>query len=208
MNTCRRSLAIWLIGLAASGCGSDDGDDGDASTGGTGGTGGTTDSGAGGSTGPLVFTDALTAGTTIPPRYKCPQSIIGSGTGDNRSPSLEWTGVPSEARSLAVLLLDTRYGVFHWGIWDIAPEVTALPEGIDPGYDVTDPAGAHQVGLGGNAYFGPCSDAGPAAGTYAFRLHALDVEPLPVDATTAPADVQAAVEAATIDMVEWVGTPE
>lgn len=160
---------------------------------------------------PLEYTGAFTMGETIPVKNKCPMSVVGTGMGDNVSPPLEWRGGPAETQSFAVVLFDTRYNYFHWSVWDIPASATELPEGIPAGFDIADPAGAHQRGGSPNQfneYFGPCSDAGPSAGVYEYRLYALDVATLGLAMDVAPADLQAAIDAATLEMTAWSGTPE
>jgi Raf kinase inhibitor-like YbhB/YbcL family protein len=138
-------------------------------------------------------------------------SIVGGGTGDNLSPPLSWAGGPDGTMSYALVLFDTRYGVFHWALWDIPADTSSLPEGIPAGYEVSDPPGAHQGGGNGddpNEYFGPCSDAGPLAGVYEFRLYALDAATLALGADASSTEIQEAIDAATLDMVTWEAAPE
>lgn len=160
--------------------------------------------------GPLTYTGAFTMGSGVPPRHQCLMPI-GGGEGENVSPLLEWAGGPAGTRSFALVLFDATFGVLHWVVWDIPGTATALPEGIPPGRDLSDPAGAHQTGAfmteGQPAYFGPCSSAAIGA-TYEYRLYALDVELLPVGDEATAADVQAAIEVAAIDSVVWAGSPE
>jgi len=160
---------------------------------------------------PFAFTDALTMGDTIPSTYKCESPLIGGGMGDNLSPPLAWEGAPEGTMSFALVLFDTRYSIFHWALWDIPASVTELPEGIAPGYDVTDPAGAHQGAafMGDpHTYFGPCSSASPLAGVYEFRLYALSVDALDLTADATSTEIQAAIDAATLEQISWEGTPE
>ena len=59
--------------------------------------------------------------------------------GDNISPPLEWTNVPSETRSFAIICHDPDagvvvmggYGVPHWVLYNIPADVLYLPEGTD-----------------------------------------------------------------------------
>jgi phosphatidylethanolamine-binding protein (PEBP) family uncharacterized protein len=132
---------------------------------------------------------------------------FGGGMGDNISPPLEWTGGPVSTGSFALVLFDATYGMLHWVVWDIPSTATALPEGIAAGYDLSEVPGAHQVSASGHEYFGPCS-AGAIAGTYEYRLYALSETSLTLEESTAPADAQAAVEAAELETAVWAGKPE
>ena len=157
--------------------------------------------------GPLMYTGEFTAteGATIVSKHKC------SRLGDNVSPLLEWSGGPAETKSYALVLFDTQYNLLHWVVWDIPASATSLPEGIQPGYDLAEPAGAHQAAAMGSephAYAGPCSSAGLLAGTYEFRLYALNVETLGLSESSMPGEAQAAVEGAAIESVIWTGNPE
>jgi phosphatidylethanolamine-binding protein (PEBP) family uncharacterized protein len=66
---------------------------------------------------------AFENGGRIPTRFTC--------DGDNEIPPLAWTGVPSEARSLALVCSDpdAPSGTFHhWAVYDIPPDVRHLPD--------------------------------------------------------------------------------
>ncbi|MBM4362625.1 MAG: YbhB/YbcL family Raf kinase inhibitor-like protein [Deltaproteobacteria bacterium] len=208
----RLALAALVGALVLTGCGSDDEEAANAGASDAGGAGGGaaeggTEAGAGGADAadhrPFGFTGELTTLAAIPARHKCLKSLGGTGTGDNLSPPLEWGGVPGEARSLALLLVDVRFDFLHWALFDIPAATRALPEGIPAGYEVQDPAGAHQSG----GYFGPCSD-GPTGSTYAYRLHALSIESLGVAEGTPAPEIRAAIEAASLGMIVWEAKPE
>jgi Raf kinase inhibitor-like YbhB/YbcL family protein len=184
-------------------------------------SGGTAGGSAGGSTGggtlggKLMYTGAFTMGMMpIPAHNKCPNDgpIFGNNMGDNKSPPLSWTGGPAETKSFAIVLFDTKYMMLHWVLWDIPPTVNMLTDGeITPGYDVMSPMGAHQVAaMGGSmymhSYYGPCS-SGSSAGTYEFRLYALNKDKLMLTESSTGAEAQMAVEAAKIDMTVWSGMP-
>jgi Raf kinase inhibitor-like YbhB/YbcL family protein len=90
--------------------------------------------------------------------------------GENRPPSLAWTGAPAGTRSWALVLHDPDApvpgGFYHWVVYGIPPHTTRLG---------TVPPGA-SIGLastGRAAYYGPCPPAGPAH-HYRFTLYALD----------------------------------
>lgn len=167
--------------------------------------------------GKLMYSDELTKGMTVPSKYKCPMSMLAGtsgmrGMGDNKSPPLAWTGGPADTKSFAIVLFDTRYSQFHWALWDIPASVNKLPEGIAGGYDVKDPAGAHQFSgnntMDSHAYFGPCSDAGPMSGMYEFRLFALNKDKLDLTTMSNGMAIQSAIDGAMTEMIVWKATPE
>lgn len=163
--------------------------------------------------GKLAYTDELTKGKVVPAKHKCPMPI-GGGMGENKSPALAWTGGPAETKSFALIIYDTKYSVFHWGLWDIPATANKLPEGIMPGFNVTDPAGAHQftgASMAGDkhSYFGPCSNGtGAIVGSYDFRLYALNKEKLELTESSNAMQVQSAITGAMLEMVSWTGMPE
>ena len=90
---------------------------------------------------------------------------------DNLSPPLDWSGVPSGAKSLAVIVEEPQearteeayysiapsFGSIHWVLYNIPPEVTGLPEGVSTSTAVL-PDGTTQGTneFGGMGYSGPC----------------------------------------------------
>jgi Raf kinase inhibitor-like YbhB/YbcL family protein len=110
----------------------------------------------------VVSSSAFADGQPIPASYSC--------KGDNTNPPLTITGVPTETKSLALIVSDpdAPSGNFiHWLVWDI-PATT----GTINAHSV--PVGAIQGknDAGNNQYFGPC----PPSGThrYIFKVYALD----------------------------------
>ena len=104
---------------------------------------------------------AFENGGRIPGRFTC--------DGDNEMPPLEWTGVPPEARSLALVCSDpdAPSGTFHhWAVYDIPPDVRHLPERKCAGMReaVND--------FGRTGYGGPCPPRGHGSHRYCFRLYA------------------------------------
>jgi Raf kinase inhibitor-like YbhB/YbcL family protein len=107
----------------------------------------------------------------IPRKYTC--------DGEDRSPPLEWTGVPATAHSLALICEDpdAPMGTWsHWVVYNIPPEVKSLGEGIAP--EETLKLGEGQIASQGKNDFGKIGYGGPCPprGThrYFFRLYALD----------------------------------
>ena len=115
---------------------------------------------------------AFANGETIPPRY------AGRGAGDNVSPPLTWSNVPSEAAELILVLEDPDAPMPR-------PFVHMIATGIDPQTNglvkaalsnSEKPAGLH---LGRNtagraAYMGPRALRGHGPHRYVFQLFALD----------------------------------
>jgi Raf kinase inhibitor-like YbhB/YbcL family protein len=161
----RAVIAVWLLFVTGSGCGRGE---------------------------PLPAYDSskltiklrssvISEGGTIPSKYTC--------DGPDRSPPLEWSGVPGAARALALICddPDAPLGTWsHWVITGLPPDITSLAEGIPPQETVNlapgDGASAAAPGaaavhqgkndFGNIGYGGPC----PPSGThrYVFRLYALD----------------------------------
>ncbi|MFL5446758.1 MAG: YbhB/YbcL family Raf kinase inhibitor-like protein [Myxococcales bacterium] len=100
-------------------------------------------------------------------------------TGQNQSPSLQWSGVPAGTQSLVLQMYDpdapTDSGFWHWVVFNIPPTQTSIllgagsPGGI-PGSAVQ---GTNDYGKTG--YGGPCPPAGAAPHHYQFTLYALKV---------------------------------
>jgi Raf kinase inhibitor-like YbhB/YbcL family protein len=116
----------------------------------------------------------FTPGGSIPARFSC--------EGQNLSPTLQITGVPSGAQSLVLIVddPDAPSGTFtHWLVWNIPPDTKILPGGAraDSGIPGLAHHQGHPVMQGTNdfgkiGYSGPCPPAG--AHRYFFRLCALD----------------------------------
>jgi len=145
---------------------------------------------------------AFSDGGMIPAAYTC--------DGSDRSPPLEWTGVPDSARTLALICddPDAPMGTFsHWVVVNVQPAVQALKEGVpaepvvpaatvtttmETAGDTNPKALAEQGtnGFGKIGYGGPC----PPSGThrYIFRLYALDTR-LNLTTSATRADVLKAI---------------
>jgi Raf kinase inhibitor-like YbhB/YbcL family protein len=137
---------------------------------------------------------AFEDGATIPREFSC--------DGDDISPPLAWTGVPADARSLALLVEDpdAPSGTFvHWTLFDIAPDTTFLeaaqvPEGAREGDN----------SFGDEGYGGPCPPEDDEPHRYVFTLYALSAEP-GVDTGAAPEEVREAVADAAIARGQLIG---
>lgn len=94
--------------------------------------------------------------------------------GDDISPALEWSGVPSGARQLAVICHDPDAprpdGWTHWVVYNIPPSTTGIPE---------QGGGAFTEGrndFGDRGWGGPQCPPGHGPHHYYFWVYALDTE--------------------------------
>lgn len=138
--------------------------------------------------------------STIPLKYTC--------DGDDVNPPLEISGVPENAKSLALIMDDPDVPAQvnpaqmwdHWVVFNIPPDTSAIEEGKEP------------EGAGGNnswgrvGYGGPCppTQYQPTEHRYFFKLYALDAE-LDLPAGAAKAEVERAMEGHVLEQTEFVG---
>ena len=72
-----------------------------------------------------ITSTAFTEGNSIPQKFTCDSEDI--------SPPLAWTGIPAQAKSLALIVddPDAPGGVWvHWVVFDMPPSLNGLPEGV------------------------------------------------------------------------------
>jgi Raf kinase inhibitor-like YbhB/YbcL family protein len=146
-----------------------------------------------------LTSSAFSEGASIPSKYTC--------DGQQQSPELSIAGVPTAAKSLALVMDDPDVpkqlksdGVFdHWVLFNIPPDTTAIAEGGTVGT-----AGAN--GSGKNAYTGPCPPPQyePSEHRYIFTLYALD-DVLPLQAGASKADVLQAMQGHIIAQAQLTG---
>jgi Raf kinase inhibitor-like YbhB/YbcL family protein len=126
----------------------------------------------------------------IPAKYSC--------EGEQVSPPLLVTNVPTNAKSLALILHDPdapkKGGFTHWVVWNIDTK-GEIPEGFK---------GAEQGlnGAGKTGYTGMC----PPSGThhYHFMVYALDVK-LDIDKNTDKAGLEKSMQGHIISQGELIG---
>jgi Raf kinase inhibitor-like YbhB/YbcL family protein len=117
-----------------------------------------------------ITSSAFQQAASIPSKFTC--------DGANASPPLQIADVPSEAKSLALIVddPDAPGGLFtHWIVWNISPQTSTVAEGSTP----KGVQGTNDFGKSG--YGAPC----PPSGThrYYFKIFALDRElDLPIGA--------------------------
>lgn len=143
---------------------------------------------------------AFASGTRLPARFVL--------DGENHSPPLAWSGVPSGTRSLIVLCddPDAPRGTWpHWALYDLSPDTESLPEGFS-GSAAVPPAREAINDLKRAGYDGPAPPPGHGTHHYRFRLLALEVARLELPRGAGCAEVEAAARRHLIEEAELVGT--
>ena len=110
-----------------------------------------------------VTSSAFQEGRNMPSKFTC--------DGSDTSPPLQITGIPSESKSLVLIVddPDAPSGLFtHWLVWNIPPQINLIAEGNAP----KGVQGANDFGKSG--YRGPCPP--PGTHRYSFKIFALDRE--------------------------------
>lgn len=133
-----------------------------------------------------VTSSAFNEGEMIPKKYTC--------EGDNLTPPLAWTNIPSGTKSLAIIVddSDAASGSFiHWLVYNINPEIKEIKEDINTQRQIYTRVtqgmnDARRVG-----YIGPCPPNG--VHRYFFKVYALDVN-LGISAGTNIKDVMKLIE--------------
>jgi Raf kinase inhibitor-like YbhB/YbcL family protein len=142
---------------------------------------------------------AFSANGSIPSRHTC--------DGDDVSPALQWSGVPSGTKSLALVVADPdapdpkapKMTWVHWVLYDVPPDTKGLPEGG------TLPSGAREGNndWGKTGWRGPCPPVGRHR--YVHTLYALDTV-LPDLAHPTRAKLLKAMEGHVLGTAELIGT--
>jgi len=133
--------------------------------------------------------------------------------GANMSPPLRWSGVPTEARELVLVVEDPDAPmpnpVVHWILIGIPPTTSALPENLPMGPGMVDPAGAqHGRNYNGEqSYTGPKPPIGHGVHHYHFQIFALDKK-LSVGPAPEKNDLVKAMQGHVIAQGELIGTYE
>jgi Raf kinase inhibitor-like YbhB/YbcL family protein len=147
---------------------------------------------------------AFAAGQPMPKKYTCEGAEI--------SPPLQWSGVPANAKSLALIVDDpdapdpkAPQRVFsHWVMYNIPTTTTSLAEAAS-GKNI--PSGAVEGSNDQNrvGYHGPCPPIGRHR--YFFKLFALD-DSLPAGQPLTKAALETAMKGHAVAQAELIGTYE
>lgn len=139
-----------------------------------------------------IASSAFDHNQSIPVKYTC--------DGENTNPPLTFSGVPKEAKSLALIMDDPDAPIktwTHWVVYNISPKTTEIAENSVPARAIEVPTSFGKPGYGG-----PC----PPSGThrYFFKLYALDTT-LSAGSVNSAKDLEKAMEAHILEQVELVG---
>ena len=140
---------------------------------------------------------AFSEGEMIPARYTC--------DGPDVSPELSWSGVPDDAKSLALICddPDAPMGTWvHWVLFNIPPGANGLPGEIPSDASLENGAQHGTNDFRRLGYGGPC----PPGGThrYFFKLYALDAE-LALESGISKAELLEAMQGHILDEGQLMG---
>ena len=149
-----------------------------------------------------VTSSAFQQGGAIPAKYTC--------EGQDTSPPLAWSGAPSSAKSIAMIVDDPdapdpakpQRVYVHWVVYNIPGGTSSLPENASKSGM---PKGAEQGknDWGKPQYGGPCPPIGRHR--YFFKVYALDTT-LSGLSGPAKADLERAMKGHILDSGELMGT--
>jgi Raf kinase inhibitor-like YbhB/YbcL family protein len=118
----------------------------------------------------IVTSSAFAAGAAIPVGYSCKSP-------NAESPPLAWKGVPSDTKTLILIVKDpdAPNGTFiHWVVYNLPASLIGLDANVPPTGALAKGGLQGANGLGQIGYKGPCPPPGSAPHHYHFELTALD----------------------------------
>jgi Raf kinase inhibitor-like YbhB/YbcL family protein len=145
-----------------------------------------------------IASSAFQNNGAIPRKYTC--------DGDDVSPPIEWSEVPANARTVALICDDPdapKHDFVHWVLFNVAPNAGAVPEHVPRRAELADGACQGTNDFGKVGYGGPC----PPSGThhYRFTLYAVDTE-LRVNPSARKEAVLAAMQGHVIESAQLTAT--
>ena len=143
-----------------------------------------------------LTSDAFQNGQPIPVRYTC--------DGGDETPTLHWGEPPQGTKSFAFVIddPDAPSGTFrHWGVFDIPPSRRSIGGGHEAGREVNND-------FGKPGYGGPCPPKGHGPHHYHFKLFALDVPSLGLNADAHIGDIEREAGKHAVGRAELIGTYE
>lgn len=139
-----------------------------------------------------IISPSFAHNQTIPAKYTC--------DGDNINPPLKFVDVPSEAKSLALIMddPDAPAGTWvHWTLWNLNPDLGGIEENSVPPSAVQG-----KTSFGNNKYGGPCPPSGQHR--YFFKLYALDTK-LDLPSYSEAEALEKALEGHILQQAELIG---
>ena len=128
----------------------------------------------------------------IPSQYTC--------DGENIPPPLSFSAVPSQTRSLVLVVddPDAPSGTWvHWILWNISPRIKSIGEG-----NIPQGVAEGTTSFGATGYGGPCPPDGEHR--YFFKLYALDIE-IELPKETTKEKLEEAMLGHVLDKAELIG---
>lgn len=125
--------------------------------------------------------------------------------GENLSPALSWKGIPANAKSLVLTMIDINVKPSLWSHW-IVVDLPPTAGGIARGAKAL-PDGAHAVAsnFGDAAYDGPCPPDGTGVHHYQFTIWALPGERMDVAPDASASVLQTGLSRIAIDRATITG---
>lgn len=116
---------------------------------------------------------------------------LNGAPGGNESPELTWSNAPRGTASFVVTLYDTTAAFTHWGMYNISPKATGLPENAGVAGSPYGEQILNDFGVG-DQYDGPCPPAGyePYIHHYVFTVYALGTPLRLPSSTNFPANAE------------------
>lgn len=143
-----------------------------------------------------LTSSAFRDGQPIPTQFTC--------DGANQSPPLAWGEPPPGTKSFALVVddPDAPGGTFdHWGAFDIPASTRSIAAGQSVGTETWN-------GFGKPGYGGPCPPQGHGPHHYRFKLMALSVDRLGLQADAKAGDIERAAEQHLLGRAELTGIYE
>jgi hypothetical protein len=128
--------------------------------------------------------------------------------GENRAPTLRWSGAPEGTKSFVVTLFDpdapTGSGFWHFAAYDLPASTTELPSGAP----LPEAAKVLKNEVGQRAYMGAAPPPGDGAHRYFFTVSALSVDHLELSDDATPAVLGFTLRASLLGRAQLMGTQE
>lgn len=149
-----------------------------------------------------ITSSAFNHGSPIPVTFTC--------EGANKAPALSWTGIPKEAKTLALIVDDPDAPKqpepwVHWVVFNIPSSVKGFRAPLDRRDELSDGTIQGKNTSNNSGYDGPCPPPGNPPHRYFFKLYALDVA-LPLKPGAIKEEVVKAMQGHILAQAELMGT--